>query len=97
MTKLITLESLQHSIDDIARAIKDLAQFTCNGFAELNSRADGHDGRMDKLDSRMDKLDGRIDRLEKHAESVDITLRDHTMRFAQIQITLDDISGEQTA
>ncbi|MEI6237649.1 MAG: hypothetical protein WCP03_03565 [Candidatus Saccharibacteria bacterium] len=90
MTKVVTLESLQNSIDDIASAIKELAQFTCNGFSELGYRADRHD-------KQIDKLGGRMDRLEKHAESVNAILRDHTMRFVQMQTTLDEILGEQAA
>ena len=45
-----------------------------------------------------------MDKLEEHAKSVDktlndhsITLRDHTMRSAQIQLSLDEIIAKQDA
>lgn len=84
MTKTITLESLRtdiqqdirSGIDDVLAVVKDLAQFTSDGF--------------ERLDNRMDRLEGRIGNLEKHAESVDIILRDHTARFEQIDNTLCD-------
>jgi|GEM_PF-5758508 len=112
MVKETTLESLRRDIqqdirtgiDDVLAVVKDLAQFTSDGFERLDGRMDNLDCRMDKLDGRMDnldgrvdKLDGRMDRLENHVESIDGTLRDHTMRFAQIQASLDDIIAKQDA
>ncbi len=98
MAKAITLESLRNDIqqdirngiDDVLSVVKDLAQATSDGFERLDSR-------IDKLDGRMGVVEGSIERLEKHAESVDATLRDHTMRFAQIQLSLDEIIAKQDA
>jgi hypothetical protein len=93
MAKALTLETLrqeikqdikqsvQQGVDDVLMVVRELAQFTSDGFGQL--------------DRRIDKLDSRVDSLEKHAESVDITLRDHTARFIEIQSTIDGIASEQ--
>jgi len=97
MAKTATLESLhidiqqdiRKGIDDVLGVVKDLAQFTSDSFEQV-------DKRFDKLEARMDVTEGIVGKLEKHAESVDITLRDHTARFEQIDITLRDHTARFT-
>jgi chromosome segregation ATPase len=105
MTKAITLESLrkdiQHDIrsgiDDVLGAVKDLAQTTGGGFEGVNKRIDKLENRMDKSEKHAQSVDATLRDHTARFEQIDITLRDHTMRFAQIQLSLDEIIAKQDA
>lgn len=81
MAKAVTLDSIQQSINDMAVSIKDLAQFTSDGFEKVDTRLAEHTAIL----------------VEHSAILADhsIILRDHTSRFIQIQSSLDDISDTQ--
>ena len=97
MTKAVTLESLQQSIDDISGAIKDLAQFTSDGFDKLGHQVEKLEKRADSVDATLREhtaiLNSHTSLLNDHTS----ILRDHTSRSIQIQASIDNIAGEQEA
>lgn len=83
--------------DDIMQALNEFSSNVDKRFDGVDDRLDGVESRLDRVESRLDRVENKQDEHTRILSEHSRQLSEHSASFASINITLEQILGEQEA